>query len=120
MGTRHGSEAFGPSSGVNFSGLKVSPDEVLLRAGRFAALPEEDQECFIPLAPDVAVELISPGQGYGKTRGGVIPKCQAMFAAGVGYIVMLDPYAETEAERVMTWGTAPPNFPTDWAEVFKI
>jgi Uma2 family endonuclease len=115
----HGYRSFGSSTLFHFGGLKVSPDEVLILAARFDALSPEEQGETVLLVPDVAVEIVSRGNVFGKTRGGVLPKCQAMNGAGVGYVVMLDPSAADPAERVTTWGTPPPNFPNDWADVLS-
>ncbi len=38
---------------------------------------------------------------------------------GIGHIVMLDPCAVDPAESVMTWGTPPADFPTNWDDVFN-
>ncbi len=85
---------------------------------RFAALSDEEQDETVTLVPDVAVELVSKSQGYGKTRGGLFPKCVAMHGANVRYTLLLDPYA-SGMDRVTAWGTPPPEFPTDWAEVLN-
>ena len=87
----HGYRSFGSSTLFHFGGLKVSPDEVLILAARFDALSPEEQDETVLLVPDVAVEIISKNQGFGKMRGGVLSKCQAMDGAGVGHVVMLDP-----------------------------
>ncbi len=115
----HGYRSFGSSTLLAFGGLKVSPDEVLLRAERFAALSDDDQDQALSLPPDIAVEIVSKSQNWGKARGGVEPKCKAMSEAGVLYVVMLDPYASIQAERVTTWGAPPPDFPTDWDDVLN-
>jgi hypothetical protein len=36
----------------------------------------------------------------------------------VGYVLMLDPYAQG-ADRVTQWGTPPTDFPTDWDEILS-
>jgi Uma2 family endonuclease len=115
----HGYRSFGSSTLFHFGGLKVSPDEVLIVASRFDALSSEEQDQTVTLVPDVAVEIISKTQGYGKTRAGVLPKCQAMHDASVGYVVMLDPYADG-SDRIVTWGSPPPDFPSDWDEVLNV
>lgn len=115
----HGYRSFGSSTLLHFGGLKVSPDEALIIAARFDALSSEQQDETVRLVPDVVVEIMSKSQGFGKTRGGVMPKCEAMFAAGVGHVVMLDPYATVPADRVATWKTPPADFPTDWDDVFN-
>ena len=111
----HGFQAFGSSTGFVFGDLKVSPDEALLRAGRFSALSEDDQEKLVPLAPDVAVEILPKSQQHGKEREGVHAKCDAMARPGVGYVVLLDPFAKTVHE----WGTQPASFP-DLTIVFDV
>ena len=115
----HGYDSFGSSTLFNFGGLKVSPDEVLIRSERFLALSPEEQDESVKLVPDVAVEIVSKSQGYGKTRGGVLPKCEAMETAGVGFILMLDPYADTDSDRETSWGNPPPDFPTQWGDVLN-
>jgi hypothetical protein len=42
-----------------------------------------------------------------------------MDGAGVGHVVMLDPYVTDPAERVITLGTPPPDFPNDWDDVLQ-
>jgi Uma2 family endonuclease len=113
----HRYRSFGSSTLFHFGGLKVSPDEVLILAARFDALSPEEQDETVLLVPDVAVEIVSKSQGFGKTRGGVLPKCQAMDGVGVSHVVLLDPYATDPAERVTTWGTPPADFPNDWDDV---
>jgi Uma2 family endonuclease len=116
----NGYEIFGSNTGFVFgtsSMLKVSPDEALVKTERFSALSEDDREKLVPLAPDIAVELVSKSQEYGKKRGDVIVKCKAMFENGVEHVVMLDPYATIGAERVRAWGEPPPDFPNEWDDV---
>lgn len=106
----------GSSTLSHFGGLKVSPDEVLVRAETFDALSAHEQDQIGNLVPDVVVEIVSKSQGQGVERGAVLPKCKAMHEARVGYVLMLDPYAHGE-QRVTEWGVAPPNCPTDWDDV---
>jgi Uma2 family endonuclease len=115
----NGYESFGSSTLFHFGNLQVSPDAALMLEERFAALSEDEQDEIVTLVPDVSVELVSKSQGFGKARRGVIPKCKAMNEAGVAYVLMLDPYAQAPAERVMEWGTPPPGFPTDWDDVLN-
>jgi Uma2 family endonuclease len=118
----HGYQIFGSNTGFVFgtsSILKVSPDEALMEDARFSALSEADQEKLVPLAPDIAVELVSKSQEYGKKREDVVMKCEAMFDNGVKHVVMLDAYATRAAQRVQTWGSAPPDFPTGWDDVLN-
>jgi len=114
----NGYTSFGSSTLFHFGKLQVSPDEVLIRAERFAALSEEEQDQTVTLVPDIVVEIVSKTQGWGKTRGGVLPKCKAMHDAKVDYALMLDPYAQG-SERVTEWGSRPPNFPTDWDDILN-
>jgi len=114
----HGYVSFGSSTLFQFDHLKVSPDEVLVLAERFDALSPEEQDRIGTLVPDIAVEIVSKSQGQGKERRGVLPKCKAMHEASVGYVVMLDPYAQGH-ERITKWGVAPPNFPNDWDDVLN-
>jgi Uma2 family endonuclease len=108
--------SFGSDTLFHFGSVQVSPDEALITKVRFDALPEPDKDKVVTLIPDIVVELISKSQGFGKTRGGVVPKCEAMRAEQVGYVLMLDPYAQG-TDRIMEWGTRPANFPTDWDDV---
>jgi Uma2 family endonuclease len=114
----NGYHSFGSSTLFHFGGLLVSPDEVLILAKRFDALSEEEQDETVRIVPDVAVEIVSRSQGHGKLRGGVLPKCKAMSEAGVGYVLMLDPYAAA-VDRVTPWGTPPPGFPAEWDDVLN-
>jgi hypothetical protein len=115
----HGFTAFGSRTLFLCGDRKIWPDEALMRTDRFATLSAEEQESSVRLAPDVAVESVSRCQGDGKTRCGAPLKCEAMFAAGAGSVVMLDPDAAAEAERVTRWGTAPAEFQIDWEDVLR-
>ncbi len=113
---------FGSNTGFVFGAdepLKVSPDEALIKTERFDALSVDEWEKLIQIPPDVAAVLVSKSQKYGKRREDVRAKCQAMFDNGVPYVIMLDPYGNVQAERVTTWGTRPPGFPTDWEDVLN-
>lgn len=112
----NGYRSLGSNTLFHFSDLQVSPDEVLIRSQRIATLSADERDRVSRLVPDVAVEIVSKSQGYGKERGGVIPKCKAMSEADVGYVLMLDPYAQG-ANRIVEWGNPPPNFPSDWDDV---
>jgi len=114
----HGYTSFGSSTLFHFDELQVSPDEVLILSERFNVLSDEEQDETVTLVPDVAVEIISKSRGFGKTRGGVLPKCNAMYDSKVGYVLMLDPYA-TGSDRFVAWGCPPPNFPTDWDDILN-
>ncbi len=116
---KHGYRAFGSSTLFIFADVKVSPDEALLRAERFDVLSDAEQENSVKVAPDIAVEIISRSQQAGKDRIEVQRKCEAMFRAGTSFVLMLDPYTSVASERVTTWGTPPPDFPTSWDDVLN-
>jgi hypothetical protein len=90
-----------------------------MKAEWFDSLSRDEQEKLIQIPPDIAAELVSKSQEYAKRRKEVWAKCQAMFDSGVLYVIMLDPYRDVQSERVMTWGTMPPGFPTDWEDVLN-
>jgi Uma2 family endonuclease len=97
--------------------IKASPDEALVKREKFAALSAEDREKLVPLAPDIAAELISKSEEYGQKRAEVEARCQALFENGVRYVIMLDPYTQDGAKRVTTWGIPPEDFPDTWDDV---
>jgi Uma2 family endonuclease len=56
-----GRKVFGSSSGFRLpDGSVLSPDASLVAIDRWQALSAEQRRCFVPLCPDLVVELASP------------------------------------------------------------
>ena len=87
------------------NGDLVSPDAAWVANDRWNALTPEEQEGFLPFAPDVVVEVLSQSDSLRHLRA----KCARWHAAGVGYVVLIDPYHK----QIEAWGKPPaPDFPT--------
>lgn len=79
--------AFGAETGFRLaSGPDTvrAPDAAFVRAERLADLPENG---FFPGAPDLAVEVLSPGD----TRVGTAEKVRDWLAAGTRMVMLIDP-----------------------------
>ena len=66
------------------------PDVAYVAAERLAALPEAERE-YPPLAPDIVVEILSPGD----RSVDVEHKCAVYLAAGTSVVLIVDPLQRT-------------------------
>jgi Uma2 family endonuclease len=90
----------GSQSGVKPpNGDLLAPDVSWVAAERWNRLTPEEQEGFLPLAPDVVVEVLSESDEIKRAT----KKCERWFETGVAYVVLIDPYRKT----IATWGEAP-------------
>jgi len=92
----------------------VIPDSSLARVERWNAIPPDEQDRIIEFVPDIAVELLSKSDMSAVTRA----KCERMSRLGVGYVLLLNPYAP-DAQMIEEWGGRPADFPTNWDAVLK-
>jgi len=69
-------------------GSLLAPDASWVRLERWEALSREEREGFVPLCPDVVVEVRSLGQGVGELR----EKMGVYLANGARLGVLIDPY----------------------------
>jgi len=90
----------------------VQPDAAFVRGVDWRGLTEKQQEDFVPLAPAVAVELVSKTDRPSELR----EKLLRMRALGTGYAVLVDPYRR----EVWTDGERPPGFLTDFTTLFDV
>jgi Uma2 family endonuclease len=81
------------------NGDLLAPDVSWVAAERWNRLSPKEQEGFLPIAPDVVVEVLSQSD----ERKRAIEKCERWFEIGVAYVVLIDPYSTT----IATWGEAP-------------
>lgn len=81
------------------NGDLVAPDAAWVAPDRWNTLSPEQQEGFLPFAPDVAIEVLSHSDSVRHLRA----KCARWHAAGVGYVVLIDPYRK----QIETWGAPP-------------
>lgn len=70
-------------------GSVVAPDLSYVRRERLGSAEEEDG-CF-PGAPDLAIEVVSPDDGYGAVNGMVLD----LIAAGCPMVVLVNPAGRT-------------------------
>jgi Uma2 family endonuclease len=109
-GESHGYIVGDSSGGVALpNGAVVAPDTTLIAADRWRQLSLEEREDFVPIVPDVAVELVSKTDRPAETRR----RLQGLRSQGILFVVMIDPYRD----EVWTDGTAPEDFPTDFNDV---
>lgn len=82
-------EALDSSGGFLLAnGAMRSPDAAWVRRSRLEAVPEEQQEKFLPLAPDFVVELLSPSDALTKATG----KLEEWRDNGVRLGWLIDPF----------------------------
>jgi Uma2 family endonuclease len=81
---------FDSSTGFALSdGSVISPDAAWVAARRWRALTQKERDGFVPLVPDVVVEIVSKTDTPGVTRA-KLERCQAL---GARYVLLLDPYS---------------------------
>jgi Uma2 family endonuclease len=76
----------------------LAPDLAFVRASR--VLPKDEQTGFLHQLPDLAIEIVSPGDRAGH----VLEKVMTCLEAGVRLVWTVDP----QRQRVMTWDTSHP------------
>jgi len=76
-----------PEQRTTFGGRSYVPDVSVYRWERIPWTGPADVEDDFPLPPDVAVEIISPGQSWRKLSG----QCQWFVENGVGMALLIDP-----------------------------
>lgn len=109
---RHGYVAFDSSGGFLLSdGSIVSPDGALIPRATWDRLSEEDREGFIPMAPTVALELVSKTDNPAELR----QKLARLRSDGTVYVVLVDPYHND----VWTDGERPDDFDLDFRPLLK-
>ena len=102
---------FDSSTGFELpDGSVVSPDTSLVALNRWSKLSPDEREDFPALAPDIAIELLSKTDRPAALRD----KLTHLRAQGTGFVVLLDPYRRD----IWTAGQSPPDFPTDFDDVF--
>ena len=96
LGLRFGLWAERDGSGVAFdsstgfllpNGAERSPDLAWVRVERWQKLSESEQEKFVPLCPDFAVELRSPSDSLSALK----EKCAEYIANGASLVWLIDP-----------------------------
>lgn len=107
---QHDFVGFDSNGGVKFADTSiVAPDATLVPAAAWNALTEDEREGFLPIAPAVAIELVSESDSPAATR----EKLLRMRRLGVGYVVMIDPYRHD----IWTDGTPPDDFNLDFSPI---
>jgi Uma2 family endonuclease len=104
----------------------LGPDVSFMRADRVP--PESEQETFLPLAPDLAVEVISPSE----RRGRIATKVREYLDSGVRSLWLVNPrrrtvtvYGQDRVERVLSeseeldGGDVLPGFRIPVADIFR-
>lgn len=109
-GQSHGYIVAGASAGVTLpNGAVIAPDTTLIAIDRWRQLSLEEREDFVPLVPDIAIELESTTDRPAATRRRLLH----LRSQGTPFVVMIDPYRD----EVWTDGAAPEDFPTDFSDV---
>jgi Uma2 family endonuclease len=67
----------------------IVPDGAWVAAWRWEALTQKEREGFVPLVPDVVVEIVSKTDTPAMTRA-KLERCRAL---GAPYVLLLDPYS---------------------------
>jgi Uma2 family endonuclease len=109
-GQSHGYIVGDASAGVTLpNGAVVAPDTTLIASDRWRQLSLEEREDFVPLVPDIAIELVSKTDRPAATRRRLLH----LRSQGTPFVVMIDPYRD----EIWTDGVAPEDFPADFADV---
>ena len=102
----HGYIAFDSSAGFAFAdGSIFQPDGALVSAAHWEALTVAQREAFLPIAPEVAIELASQSDRPAALRA----KLRHFRAAGTAFVILIDPYRKA----IWTDGTPPTAFSID-------
>jgi Uma2 family endonuclease len=103
---------FDSSTGFELSdGAIVSPDTSLVAIDRWRSLSAEQREDYPPLAPDIAIELVSKTDRPAAVRR----RLTHLREQGTPFVVLLDPYRS----EVWSDGSVPSEFPTDFEDVLS-
>jgi Uma2 family endonuclease len=109
-GEEHGYVVGDASCGVSLpDGSVVAPDTILIAGHRWRQLTLKQREGFAPIAPDVAIELVSKTDRPAEKRR----RLRRLRLQDTPFVVMIDPYRD----EVWTDGVAPEDFPTDFADL---
>ncbi len=109
-GEAHGYVVGDASCGVSLpDGSVVAPDTILIAANRWRQLSLKEREDFAPIAPDVAIELVSKTDRPAEVRR----RLRRLRLQGAPFVVMIDPYRN----EVWTDGSAPEDFPPNFDDV---
>jgi Uma2 family endonuclease len=94
------------------NGDLMAPDAAWVSQQRWASLTAQQQEGFLPFAPDVVIEILSESDAISDAT----KKCERWRDGGVGYVVLIDPYQKT----IATWGDAPADDFPDFAPILDM
>jgi Uma2 family endonuclease len=75
------------STGVSVGGLNGAPDAGWISATRYRSLPEGERKKFLPIAPEIVFELMSPSD----TAQTAAKRANEWVSVGVHFAVVLDP-----------------------------
>jgi Uma2 family endonuclease len=107
----HDYVAFGSSAGFTLpDGSIRNPDGALIARERWNAIDPKERKQFARVVPEVAIELVSPCDSPAALK----VKLERFRRFGSRYVVLLDP----GTREVWTSGDPPPDFPSDFSEVF--
>jgi Uma2 family endonuclease len=102
----HGYIAFDSSAGFAFAdGSILQPDGAIVSLANWEALTVAQREAFLPIAPEVAVELASQSDRPNELKA----KLRHFRAVGTAFVVLIDPYRKT----IWTDGAPPAGFSID-------
>ena len=108
----HDYVAFDSSTGFALAdGSILSPDAAIVSRTNWDALTGEQRETFLPLAPAVAIELVSPSDRPNELRA----KLLHFRAAGAVFVALIDPYRKT----IWTDGSPPFGFSIDLESLLR-
>ncbi len=98
--------AFDSSAGFAFpNGAVLSPDAALVARDRWESLTDEQREDFVPLVPEIVIELVSKSDRPADLR----EKLHRFREAGTAFVVLIDPYRH----EMWTDGEPPAHFDVD-------
>jgi Uma2 family endonuclease len=102
----HGYIAFDSSAGFAFAdGSILQPDGAIVSRANWEALSDAQREAFLPIAPEVAIELASQSDRPAALKA----KLRHFRAAGTAFVILIDPYRKT----IWSEGTPPTGFSID-------
>jgi Uma2 family endonuclease len=94
------------------TGDLMAPDAAWVSAKRWESLTAEQQEGFLPFAPDVVIEVLSQSDELAAAT----KKCARWREGGIAFVLLIDPYEKT----IATWGEAPAaDFP-DFSQILEM